>query len=66
MQHAGRMAKRCCQRALAEAWVRRMKLIGYELGVWLRAQEKVVGGENHEVKTLEVVGSGRVVVGGVE
>ena len=41
-------------------------MIGYELGVWLRAQEKVVGGESHEVKTLEVVGSGRVVVGGVE
>jgi hypothetical protein len=30
------------------------------------AEENVVGGENHEVKTLEVVGSGRVVGGGVE
>ena len=26
-----------------EACVNRMKLIGYEPGVWLRAQEKVVG-----------------------
>ena len=43
-----------------------MKLIGNEPGVWLRAQEKVVGGESHEVKTLEVVGSERVVIGGVE
>lgn len=30
------------------------------------AGEKVDGGESHEVKTLEVVGSGRVVGGGVE
>jgi hypothetical protein len=30
------------------------------------AQEKVFGGESYEVKILEVVGSGRVVVVGVE